>query len=87
MTDEQRKALKPGQRVIVRCDDGVEREYVVKYEPWLIGRYWLIGLRTVIGGYALERVVRMADEQADDSEATSRRRNDFPGEPELGAGG
>lgn len=58
MTHEERLALVPGDVVIVRMDDGTEKEFTVKYEPWQLGHgEWVIGLKGIAGGYLLARVM------------------------------
>jgi hypothetical protein len=59
MTDQERAALQRGDRVVVRMDDGTERNFFVKYEPWVLAHGTaLIGLDGIVGGYLLSRVVR-----------------------------
>lgn len=58
ITDADRLALKPGDRVRVRLDSGQVDEFEVKYAPWALGHGTLvIGLRGIAGGYLLSRVV------------------------------
>lgn len=61
MSDEERKALSPGDTVVVRNDHGYEEQRVVKYSPWQLAHgEWLIGLKGIAGGYLLSRVIRKA---------------------------
>jgi hypothetical protein len=56
----EHEALKPGTIVLVRMDDGQEKEFEVKYAPWQLGHgTWVVGLRGIVGGYALDRVVKI----------------------------
>lgn len=60
MTDEERRALRPGDKVMVRGDSGNEFEYVVKSAPWQLGGgTWVVGLVGISGGYLLSRVARV----------------------------
>jgi hypothetical protein len=62
MTDTERLALVEGDRVMVRDDQGTEKEFVVKYPPWQLGHgEWVIGLHGKAGGYLLGRVVRKVE--------------------------
>lgn len=62
MNDAERQDLKPGDRVRVRDDAGNEADYHVKAAPWQLGHgEWVIGLRGISGGYALSRVVGVAE--------------------------
>jgi hypothetical protein len=59
VTDGERRLLKPGDRVVLRGDDGREGEYVVKHAPWQLGHgEWVIGLFGLTGGWLLGRIVR-----------------------------
>ncbi len=59
MTDQERKNLVPGDRVIVLHDDGSEKTHTVERSPWtLYGPTMILGLSGVTGGYLLNRVVR-----------------------------
>lgn len=61
MTDEDRKTLKLGDRVHVLMDDDQTQEFTVKYAPWQLGHgEWVIGLKGIVGGYLLSRVVGRA---------------------------
>lgn len=52
-------ALAPGDRVAVVMDQGEEREFTVRSEPWQLGHgTWVIGLEGRSGGYMLSRVAR-----------------------------
>lgn len=62
MTDAQRMELEQGDRVVVRMDDGEEKEFVVKYGVWKAGGRMVVGLKGIAGGYDLARVVRKIDE-------------------------
>lgn len=56
MTDDERKALKPGDKVRVRNDHGIVFVDDVESEPWeLYGHTWVVVLAHA-GMYALERV-------------------------------
>jgi len=58
MTDQERAALQPGDRVIVRLDHGEQRQFEVKYSPWVLGDGTaVVGLVGIAGGYRLSRVV------------------------------
>jgi hypothetical protein len=60
MTDEERRAIIPGQWVEVLRDDGRTTHHRVKYAPWRLGHgEWVIGLDGVAGGYLLSRVLRL----------------------------
>lgn len=62
MTDDERQALKVGDRVRVRGDDGTEFDYTVKAAPWQLGHgEWVVGLRGITGEYLLSRVVGLAN--------------------------
>jgi hypothetical protein len=62
MTDYHRGQLKPGDRVIVRDDNGIEADYLVQSEPWQLGHgEWVIKLAGISGGYSLDRVVRFLE--------------------------
>ncbi len=57
MSDEDRRALRPGDIVTVRLDDGSEAVRHVKYAPWRLGHgAWVVGFVGVSGGYDLGRV-------------------------------
>lgn len=57
-TRDWRLDLLPGDSVIVRDDDGMEKPWIVKYAPWQLGHgEWVIGLKGKAGGYLLSRVV------------------------------
>jgi ABC-type cobalamin transport system permease subunit len=59
MSDAERRALLPGDIVAVRNDAGRAVVYAVKYAPWQLGDgTWVIGLKSISGGYSLDRVVR-----------------------------
>ena len=46
-----------GDLVEVTRDDGSIEQRRVKYEPWQLGDgTWVIGLKGITGGYALDRV-------------------------------
>lgn len=52
------QALEPGDRVLVRHDDGHVGQHVVKARPWQLGHgAWVVGLEGMVGGYSLERVI------------------------------
>lgn len=52
--------IEVGDTVMVRMDDGTEKEFTVKYKPWMLGHgKWVIGLRGILGGYDLDRVLRI----------------------------
>ena len=58
MTDDERKDLLPGDRVLVRDDFGAEAEWVVKHAPaQLCGGDWVVWLKGMAGCYLLSRVV------------------------------
>lgn len=59
MTDEERRALIPGEWVEVLRDDGkTTTHHQIKYAPWKLGHgEWVIGLEGIAGGYLLSRVV------------------------------
>lgn len=58
MTDDERKDLLPGDVVRVRDDSGAEAEYEVRWAPWqLASGEWVVGLKGIVGGYLLARVV------------------------------
>jgi hypothetical protein len=62
MTDVQRAALNAGDRVIVRLDGGEEREFEVKYPPWVLGDGTaVVGLVGIAGGYRLSRVMEKCE--------------------------
>jgi hypothetical protein len=76
MNDAQRRALKPGDVVAVRMDDGTYKQCTVKYAPWQLGHgEWVIGLQGIAGGYRLSRVVavpgRIGLSKLDDLQATA----------------
>jgi hypothetical protein len=72
MSDADRRRLKAGDRVLVTDDAGREGEYVVRCPPWQLGHgAWVVGLRGVSGGYALDRVVRLVEAAGPDVEAKS----------------
>lgn len=60
LTVEQRRTLQVGDRVVVRMDHVYpvgDMVYEVKYAPWQLGHgEWVIGLKGITGGYALDRV-------------------------------
>lgn len=59
MSDADRMALKPGDRVLVlvRTDAGTVLEFEVKFAPWVLGGgTWVVGLAGIAGGYLLSRV-------------------------------
>lgn len=59
MTDADRQALQPGDRVVIRRDDGSEEEHVVEWGPGEnCGHEWVIGLVGWSGWWSLDRVVR-----------------------------
>lgn len=69
MTNEERLALKPGDRVIVQMDDGREVPFTVKYGVWQLGHgAWVVGLLGMVGGYDLERVVMKCTTSDTDSD-------------------
>jgi hypothetical protein len=60
MTDEQRRALIPGQWVEVLRDDGRTTHHRVVIAPWRLGHgEEVIGLDGITGGYLLSRVLRL----------------------------
>lgn len=62
MTDDERLALKPGDRVLVQDDVGTRAEWTVKYSPWQCrDGTWVIGLQGMVGGYLLSRVVELIE--------------------------
>jgi hypothetical protein len=64
MIDDDRRALKAGEWVEVRHDDGTHRVHEVTRGPWALGHgAWVVGLSGVPGGYALDRVVRRASQE------------------------
>lgn len=57
LTVEQKRALRVGDRVVVRMDDGTDQAWAVRCEPWQLGHgIWVVGLDGISGGYALGRV-------------------------------
>lgn len=49
-------ALKPGDGIIVRHDNGAETFEIVKERPWLLGNgLWIVGIAGFSGGYDLTR--------------------------------
>ncbi len=59
LTVEQKRQLRPGDRVVVRLDAHPVGDdiYEVKSEPWQLGHgAWVIGLKGISGGYDLSRV-------------------------------
>lgn len=64
MTEAERLNLQPGQKVIVRMDDGTKVEKTVRTIPWQLGHgEWVVGLKGISGGYLLSRVVRFASDK------------------------
>lgn len=62
MSDADRKRLKPGDRVLVTDDNGIDAEYIVKAAPWRLGHgAWVVGLTGISGGYSLDRVVHLIE--------------------------
>jgi hypothetical protein len=65
VTLEEAKKLTPGQRVVVRQDDGTERVWSVKWPPSQMPHgTWVGWFLERPGCYALERVLRVTDEPA-----------------------
>jgi hypothetical protein len=60
LTDAVRSNLKRGDIVRVRDDQGIEADYTVRQEPWVLGSgHAVVGLEGICGGYALDRVVKI----------------------------
>jgi len=61
LTPELRRALRPGDRVVVRMDHGHpvgDMAYTVHTSPWQLGHgQWVVGLNGISGGYDLSRIV------------------------------
>lgn len=50
----------PGRMVRVVRDSGEVEVRAIKYPPWQLGHgAWVVGLRGISGGYALERCTLM----------------------------
>lgn len=57
LTVEGKRQLQIGDRVVVRDDSGTDAVFDVKVGPWQLGHgAWVIGLKGISGGYALDRV-------------------------------
>jgi hypothetical protein len=55
-------SLRPGDRVLVRKDNGKLEEHRVRHRPWRLGHgTWVVGLDGISGGYALSRVVAILE--------------------------
>lgn len=64
MTTEEKRNLKPGDRVIVRRGDNEREVCTVKIAPWQLGHgEWVIGLAGIAGGYDLDRVIDKEEER------------------------
>lgn len=59
VSDEDRKALIPGDCVeVLRDDRKTTTHHRVKYAPWQLGHgEWVIGLDGIAGGFLLSRVI------------------------------
>lgn len=57
-----KKTMPVGTPVRVRRDNGEVLETVTRSEPWLMGgRYWMVLVKGITGGYSLDRVDPLRD--------------------------
>lgn len=60
MSDDERKALNPGDLVTYLDDFSRRCETTVRLAPWQLAHgEWVIGLHNISGGYLLSRVIEL----------------------------